>query len=396
MTFLMIVILGLAHGGMRGAEGGEPIKVGGTLALTGPLAPAAAVHKLAGEAYIERQNARGGWLGSPIQWLLLDDQSKPEQAKTLYERLITVDKVDLLMGPYAAQPILAAMGVAARYEKVFIHHTMTMPHLATYKRNFSSFPAGIEPARTFTNTLFTALKSVANPPKTLTVVTSKFPSTQFMAQGARDHAASHGLKMLLYLEYDFATKDFTPIATRLRETNADFIYMGAIGIEGNLLLEAMQKVNYKVPGIFMLYPAPGPLIEMGKAAEYVMAMSVFEEHPPFTEDPDNADLVMRYHAKATAAGLKYRDLEMQGATSFAAWQILGAAVEGSKSLDQDKLADWLKLNKVKTIQGIQRFDGKNNTGDDLQKIRQVRDGKWVVVWPPEFAKPGLKLVSPAP
>ena len=88
--------------------------MGGTLALTGPLAPTAIIHKLAGEVFVERQNARGGWLGRPIQWVLADDQSKPDQARALYERFITVEKVDLLIGPYATGGIQAAIGVAGR------------------------------------------------------------------------------------------------------------------------------------------------------------------------------------------------------------------------------------------------------------------------------------------
>jgi len=200
----------------------------------------------------------------------------------------------------------------------------------------------------------------------------------------------------LYLEYDFPASDLTPVAARLRETNADFVFVGAIGLDGNLLLEAMQKIQYKAPGVFFLYPAPGPLLALGKVSEYAMSATIFEEHPPFTDDPDTADLVKRFHAKADAAGLKYRDAETQAAGSFTAWQTLGTAVEATKSLDQGKLTDWLKTNKVKTVIGTVRFDGKNNYGDDLMKVKQIRDGRWAVVWPPEFAKPGLKLVYPAP
>ncbi len=396
----MAALLALALAGVpaaaRRGEAGEPIKVGGTLALTGFLGPTAIIHKLAGEAYIERQNARGGWLGRPIQWTFLDDQSKPEQAKALYERLVTVDKVDLLIGPYGTGTILAAMGVAARYDKIIVHHTFGMPHLATYKRHFATWALGADPARTFPATLFAGLKASAKPPKTVAVVTNKFPSAQFMAQGVRDEAPKHGLQSALYLEYDTGTNDFTPIATRLRETNADFVFVGAVGVDGNRLLEAMQKINYRAPGIFFLYPAPGPLLALGKAGEYVMAATIFEEHPPFTNDPDSADLVKRFHAKAEAGGMKYREVETQAAASFSAWQVLQAAVEGTKSLDNEKMADWLRKNPVKTMQGTLRFDGKNNYGDDLMKVAQIRDGHWVVVWPPEFAKPGLKLVYPAP
>src|SRR5437667_8308997 len=79
---------------------GPPVRIGGTLALTGPLAPTALLPKIAGEIYVEEMNRGSGLLGRPVEWVL-DDQSKPEVTRSLYERLITVDKVDLLIGPYA-------------------------------------------------------------------------------------------------------------------------------------------------------------------------------------------------------------------------------------------------------------------------------------------------------
>src|SRR5262249_22612532 len=102
------------------APAGPPVRVGSTLALTGPLAATARVHKIVGEIYVDDLNKKNGLLGRPVEWLLLDDQSKPDVARTLYEKLITVDKVDLLLGPYATGAILSAMGVAQRYDKLLV------------------------------------------------------------------------------------------------------------------------------------------------------------------------------------------------------------------------------------------------------------------------------------
>src|SRR5262249_20793064 len=77
------------------APSGPPVRVGGTLALTGPLAPTALLHRIAGEIYVEELNKSNGLLGRPVEWVLLDDQSKPDLTRSLYEKLITVDKVDL-------------------------------------------------------------------------------------------------------------------------------------------------------------------------------------------------------------------------------------------------------------------------------------------------------------
>ena len=83
------------------AQAPGPIRIGSTLALTGPLSATALTHKLVGEIYVEGLNKRGGLLGRQVQWIVKDDQSKPDLARTLYEQLITVDKVDLLVRTHA-------------------------------------------------------------------------------------------------------------------------------------------------------------------------------------------------------------------------------------------------------------------------------------------------------
>ena len=91
------------------------------------------------------------------------------------------------------------------------------------------------------------------------------------------------------------------------------------------------------------------------------------------------------------SGLAYTGVETQAAASYTAWQVLTAAVTATKSLDDKVLADWLKKNKVDTIQGKLRFDGPSNYGDDLMRVKQVQNGKWVVVWPKSAAAPGVTL-----
>src|SRR5436853_7898158 len=107
----------------------QPVRIGGTLSLTGPLAATSAIHKVAGEIYVDELNLRGGLLGRKVEWVLKDDQSRPDLARTLYEQVITVDKVDLLIGPYATANIVAAVGVAQRYNKIIWHHTAGVPAL---------------------------------------------------------------------------------------------------------------------------------------------------------------------------------------------------------------------------------------------------------------------------
>lgn len=368
----------------------NPVRIGSTLALTGPLSATALVHKLTGEIYVEDLNKRGGLLGRKVEWIVKDDQSKPEVARTLYEQLVTSDKVDLLMGPYATGAILSAMGVAQRYNKMLIHHTFGIPSLAKYDMHFPAWSLGPDPGTTVPNTLFDALAAAPKPPKTIAVVTSKFPSVHFMSLGAREVAKKRGLQEVLFLEWEFGNRDFGPIAARVKDAKPDLVFVGDIGLEGNMLLEAMKKLDYEPPLHFHLYPAPGPMATApeGKNA---LSVTIFEEHPPYTNNPVAAKFVATYNERAKAAGFPYAKVEVQAAASFTAWQLLEAAVTATKSLDDRKLADWLKANQVPTIQGTLRFDRGNNFGDDLMRIKQVQGGNWVTVWPKAWAAPGASL-----
>jgi branched-chain amino acid transport system substrate-binding protein len=373
------------------APSGPPVRIGSTLALTGPLAATAMLHKLVGEIYVEQLNQKNGLLGRPVEWVLKDDQSKPDLARTLYEQLITVDKVDLLLGPYATGNILSAMGVAQRYDKVLIHHTFGIPNLAKYDKQFPTWSLGPDPATTFPTTLLNALAASPKPPKTIAVVTSKFPSVQFMSMGAREIAKKRGLNEVLFLEWEFGNRDFGPIAARVKDANPDFLWVGALGLEGNQLLEALKKIDYAPQEHFYMYPAPGPMTKAPEAKN-ALAATIFEQHPPFTNNPKAAEFVKVYNERAGKAGFPDTSVETQAAASYTAWQLLEAAVTATNSLDDKAIAQWIKTNRVDTIQGKLRFDGPSNYGDDLMRVKQVQNGRWVVVWPPEVAAPGAKLL----
>ena len=66
-------------------------------------------------------------------------------------------------------------------------------------------------------------------------------------------------------------------------------------------------------------------------------------------------------------------------------------MRGANSFDDRKIAAFLRANRIDTIQGRLRFDGPNNYGDDLMKIKQVQGGSWKVIWPESWAAPGARL-----
>jgi branched-chain amino acid transport system substrate-binding protein len=176
----------------------------------------------------------------------------------------------------------------------------------------------------------------------------------------------------------------------VKDANPDMVWIGDIGLEGNMLLDAMKKIDYTPPVHFHMYPAPGPMTKSPEG-DKALSVTIFEEHPPFTNSGVAAEFVKTFNERAAAAGLPDTHVEVQAAASYSAWQILEAGVRGSNSLDDKKIAEYLRKNKVDTIQGRLRFDGPGNYGDDLMKIKQVQGGSWKVVWPQSFAAPGATL-----
>jgi ABC-type branched-subunit amino acid transport system substrate-binding protein len=374
------------------AQSGAPLRIGSTLALTGPLSATALVHKLAGEIYVEMLNARGGLLGRRVEWVLKDDQSRPELARTLYEQLITVDKVDLIFSPYATGAILSAMGVAQRYNKVLVHHSFGIPSLSKYDMAFPAWSLGSSPEVTIPNMVFDAYAAAGKTPKTIAIVTSKFPPLHFLSLGAREIAKKRGIKEVLFLEWEFGNRDFGPIAARVKDAKPDLVWMGDIALEGNMLLDAMKKIDYVPPNHFHTYPAPGPMTSSPDGKDAV-SLTIFEEHPPFTDNAIASVFVKAYNERARAARMPDIHVEVQAAVSFSGWQILEAGVVGAKSFDDKAIAAFLKANRIDTIHGKLRFNGPGNYGDDLMKVKQVQNGRWAVVWPQSHAAPGAKLIA---
>src|SRR5207247_10208342 len=183
--------------------------------------------------------------------------------------------------------------------------------------------------RTVSATRYDWRATTSPPPKTMAIITSKFPSAQFISAGARDVAEKRGLKILLYLEYEFGTRDFGTLAARVKDANPDFLWVGALGLDGNQMLEAMKKLDYSPPRHFHLFPAPGPLA-VAPDAKNALSVTVFEEHPPFMSNAGAAKLVPLFRQRATRPNVPSPNVETQVAGSWAAWQCLEAAVTATK------------------------------------------------------------------
>jgi branched-chain amino acid transport system substrate-binding protein len=401
-----VLVLGVAAAGCgnsqgSGGDGDKPIVVGSTLSLTGAFAATGQIHKIAGEEFVARLNANGGLLGRKVEWKVVDDQSDQAKVSQLYERLISQDKVDLIIGPYATPNILSAMAVAQRHGYVMPQHTAVLAPQLTYECQFPAWSISPTPNSFIPNQLFEAVATLPSPPKRIAVLTSQSGSAAFVSDGFGDDksgvlsiARERGLDVVADIHYPPTTTDWAPIAAQVRDADPDLVINNGLGVDAANILQAMAQLNYRPKQMFGLFPAPGPLLALGDAAEGMLSVSMFEPNKPTLDKlgPEATEITTEFTKRAEAAKLPYTVFETQAAASWNAWEILTGAVKGSGGTDQRKMCDTLhEKGADTTFSGHLTFDPKaHNFWPTTQSLKQIQDGEWVTVWPADRAAAQLQ------
>src|ERR1700730_7757300 len=174
------------------ASAAEPIKVGFTMAMTGGVAQNGKQLLIALQLWRDDVNAKGGLLGRPVDLVYYDDQSNPSNVPGIYTKLISVDKVDLILGPYATNMVAAAMPVIIENNKT----TVTILGVGVnrhfnYSRYFSVVPVGPEGVKAFSKGFFELAAAQQPKPQTVAILAADAEFAKTSADGARENAATY-------------------------------------------------------------------------------------------------------------------------------------------------------------------------------------------------------------
>src|SRR5467141_1957472 len=162
------LIIGLGFFSCAVAQSGDPIRVGMSLALTGAGASPSKVINTALDIWRDDVNAKGGLLGRPVELVIYDDQSTPANVPGIYTKLITVDKVDLLLGPYGTNFVAPAMPTIIQNKKLTISFTaIGINDKFHYPKYFSMVSTGPDGVNAFSIGLLQL--AVAQTPKPQTI-----------------------------------------------------------------------------------------------------------------------------------------------------------------------------------------------------------------------------------
>ena len=196
-TSAATLLAGVLFAAPASAQSGEPIKIGYSMALTGGLAPNGKSALLAQKIWEEEVNAKGGLLRRPVKLVYYDDKSSPAEVPPIYTKLLDVDKVDLIIGPYATAQIAPAMPIVIQKKKTFI----TLLGLAVnsefdYPNYFAMIPSGPDAKPAFTKGFFDVAMAQAQKPQSVAIVAADQEFSRNAADGARENAKKAGLKIV--------------------------------------------------------------------------------------------------------------------------------------------------------------------------------------------------------
>ena len=380
------------------AQSGNPIRIGMSLALTGAGAAPSKVINTALEIWRDDVNAKGGLLGRPVELVIYDDQSTPSNVPNIYTKLITVDKVDLLLGPYATNFVAPAMPTIMQQGKMTISFTaIGINRQFNYGRYFSMVPVGPDGINAFSKGFFN-LAAAQNPkPQTVAILAADAEFAKGAADGAREELKKHGFKIVHDQSYPPNTTDFAPVMQAVKASNADIVYIGAYPLDTVGILRAANEIglNPKMFGGAMIGLLITPIkVQLGPIANGVVIGESFVPSPKL-QFPGLDDVMKRYQARA---GELKTDPLGYGFVPFgyAAGQVLAQAVTETKSLDHDKLAAYLHGHSFKTVVGEISFGKDGEWAKPRQlttqfqnvepnNLEQFRTGaKQPVLWPPEY------------
>jgi branched-chain amino acid transport system substrate-binding protein len=338
------------------AQTGEPIKIGFSLALTGPLAPNGKQALLGAKIWEAEINAKGGLLGRKVQLINYDDQSNPATVPGIYTKLLDVDKVDLIVGPYATNMNAPAMPVVMQRGKTFIGlFALDINSQFHYPKYFSMLPSGPSPKQSFSEGFF-QLAAAQNPkPQTVALAAEDAEFARNSCDGARASAKDFGFNSVYDKTFPPGTTDFSPIIRALQAANADLVIVCSYPLSSVGILLSANELGF-TPKMF-----GGAMVGLqatvfkDKLKSKLNGIVNYETWVPSSKLMAPAEMFFKtYQEQARTAGVDPLGYYL-GGWGYAYFQLLGEAIEGAKSINDDKLADYLRNNEFKTIMGDIRF-----------------------------------------
>ena len=369
--------------GISEAEAQAPIKIGASLSLTGTYAKPGTYQKEGYEVCADELNAKGGLLGRKVEFVMYDDQSSTQTAQRLYEKLITEDKVEAVMGPYSSAITESVAGISEKYKKVMVSPLAATTSIFRQGRKYIFMV--ISPAEFYLEGLVDM--GAKRGLKTIAIVNEDTLFPKATVVGTEELAKKRGLQVVLREAYPKGNTDFSALLVKIKAVNPDIIAAATYFDDAVAITRQMKElnVNPKMFGVTVGGDIPEFYTLLKQNAEYVYGSTQWDEVLPY---PGQKEFLSAYQKKFK------HEPSYHAAAGYAGCLIYAEGVKRAKNLDADLVrAELLKL-KIRTAFGDYAVDQDGFQTAHKMVMIQWHDGKRVVVWPDDLASGKLRFPTP--
>jgi branched-chain amino acid transport system substrate-binding protein len=392
-----LVSIALWVGGFAIGDAQPLLRIGASISQTGPYA-APGQNQLRGyRLCVKHTNEKGGVLGRKLELVVEDDQSQPATAARIYEKLITHDRVDAILGPYAS-PITEAVAD--------VNEKHRMPMVATQGATTSTYRKGRKFVFMVPSAAEVYLEGVVDMAarrglKTVAVIGEDLLFAKAVAQGTVELARKKGLEVVFVAEYPRGSTDFTAVLSKVRAANPDVLAAATYFEDAVAITRQLKHLDVN-PRMFAV-TVGGDLLkfydQLGRSAEFVYGAAQWEPElvklraggliPIARQYPGAREFFDAYQKEFPGADFSYHS-----AGGYGGCQILVEAIKRAGSLDGEKIRTEILRMDLNTVYGGFKVDRDGFQIAHKMVTFQWQDGKKVIVWPDELAPGKPRFPTP--
>jgi len=375
-----------------------PIRIGFGMALSGGLAAGGKQALVTYQLWAEDVNARGGLLGRKVELVNYDDQSSPATVPGIYSKLLDVDKVDLVLSGYGPVPTAAAMPLIMQHGKVFLSlFALAANDQFNYDRYFQLQPNGPNTKVEFSKGFFELAAALDPKPQTVALLGADAEYSVLALEGARENASKHGFRVVFDRTYPPHAVEFSTVVRSIKAASPDLVFIASYPPDSAGLIHSIHEVGLgaRMMGGGMIGLQFAALkTQLGPLLNNIVCYDLYAPEPTM-KFPGIEKFLVRYRERAAAAGVDPLGLYIPP-YAYAEMQILEAAIKGVNTLDDGKLAEYMRKTTFDTVAGNIKFGTRGEwteprllliqyrgvQGNDVEQFKQP--GKEVILYPPQF------------
>jgi branched-chain amino acid transport system substrate-binding protein len=357
----------------------QPVTFGASVQLTGPVANTGRYYKDAYEFAVEKINAAGGLtIGSArhkIALKILDNQSDVNLSVRQYVQLLSQDKVNFLLGPFASNFVLADSSIAEKTRVPMVQGGGASDQIYSrgYRYVFGTLPA----ASDYFGSTIEAMTRLDPKPQTVALLYADDSFDVSVAQGTRELLKKAGIKTVIDERYSTNASDFSVLLSRIKSEKVDAVLVAGHETEIlNFIRQAKSlDVSPKLYSFTVGVPSADFRQALGKDANGASGMTAWL---PSAALKDQWFSDAEKFARDWKARFGYEP-DYHAAAGVAAVEALVQAIQAAGSIDPQKVRDALANVSFDSLYGRVAFNDKGQIG--LPQIMvQIQNGEVVPVY----------------